>query len=385
MNDSLDKLGQLSRSLFRDILGATATRDQRCASAGAPWWKRHRLRVLLEALRIVGDGAQVGVLELYFAAELAATVPLVREYATLPLWPHVVRALTNEYTHTVGQLLFASHLRTQGLSPELVPNATRGTPDLRFVLPHGQYPLFVEVYQPRDLDGRPISLDSVRPEAIVRKALGKAKEQLGRRRIGILAIVGLNMAPQLIGALEAAARKYADRPDMPSFAGFAVLGTGLRIVPGSACATSNLVLNVRYALNDRYFGAIRFATPVPATARIERKDRRTLCEVSHDQTACVAVLHSSGPDVPPFFRGQGPVDFACPKCGVVLADGVWLHSVDRVVVECPKCFTLSRFTIPPALVVPRVELTGGSFYFSAPVDVRQGVVLGFGPVEQPEP
>jgi len=79
--------------------------------------------------------------------------------------------------------------------------------------------------------------------------------------------------------------------------------------------------------------------------------------------------------VPPLFLGKGPIDFTCTSCDVILAKGVWAHSISGVVVECPKCRALSLFVAPSAPMAQRLLLVLGHFNFSGHVAVRQGIVI----------
>ena len=238
-------------------------------------------------------------------------------------------------------------------------------------MPKSRFPLFVEMYQPQSLDGRP---DEVGPCA-VEKIVGKAKQQLGRSPIDIVTIGGFDLTVQSIGLLEQAAPNCTTHDDMPSFAGLTIVSVGSEISQTSSGAKARPIIHVRHALNQRYFSGIAVEGESEHETAQSSTERRVLLPITEERARCHTVVHGNGPKVPPLFLGKGPVDFACNSCGTVLAKGVWDHSISTVVAKCPIRGPFGLFAAPSAPMALRVLLLPGHLNLSDHVDIRHRIVL----------
>lgn len=371
-NEEIARLAADTRSLLHEVLSATSGTDGRQKRAVSPWWKRHRLWVLLEAADRVAKEPAIREVDLRFAAELASTIAVLRGFISHIAWPQVSRALTSEYTHTVVMLHFASHLQAEGLLPQLVESTSQATPDLEFAVPEGRVPFFVEVYQPARLDGRISAVDPYLAKKLIAKAIGKAMKQLGKHRIGVVTIGGFNLSTESIDILERTARTHSTLPDMPSLAGLAIVSIGSAISQTPSGVSAQPLIHVRYALNHRYFAAITLKGTAEHGMGQTSAERQPLRRISQEEAKGHPVVHGSGPGVPPLFLGKGPIDFTCTSCDVILAKGVWAHSISGVVVECPKCRALSLFVAPSAAHGPTTVTCAGPFQLLWPCSRQAG-------------
>ena len=379
--DPFSKIASDARQLLGDALKQLRATDERAKAAGSPWWKRHRLCVSLEAVDHLVGRLEVQPLPLVFAAELSSTIARLRELRDDPMWPAIVRLIVNEYPHTVAQLHFSQYLRSQGLRPTLVPTGLQTTPDLKFDVPGGAYPLYVEMYQPAVLAGRQIHLDARGGRKIANKAVAKAMAQLGRARIGIVAVAGFNLTEAGYRTLQASARSLTTSVKMPSFAGIAVLRLGAEIRQHDGPLTIQPKIQVTLVPNDLYFAAIQIRGDGdrPRTFAADRPALH-LTPVNRSDKVHLPIVRGHGNRVPPFFLGSGPTDYKCSRCDVLIAQGVWPHAIDGLVVECPACGGLSLFSSPSPPLAPTLRITTGGVNVSGPILIRSNVAISGAPV-----
>ena len=104
---------------------------------------------------------------------------------------------------------------------------------------------------------------------------------------------------------------------LPNFAGFMVINLGADIRVSAKNVSTQEVLMVQYVLNDSYFGPIDFA--VQAVKRRHDSSKAINLLVVDKEELSDPVIHATYDKAPPFFIGNGTIDFKCGNCKVTLA------------------------------------------------------------------
>lgn len=101
--------------------------------------------------------------------------------------------------------------------------------------------------------------------------------------------------------------------------------------------------------------------------------RKLLKVIGRPEPHSRTVVHGAGFHVPPFFIGEGNLDFLCGQCRATLATSVWDVAISNLVVECPVCRSHNEFEALPSGDYEVLQLTEGNFNFSNHVRLRRGV------------
>jgi len=362
-----------AESLLHNVLDKTISSDVRSKNAGADWHNRHRLHVLLEATRSVIKKEPISHQNLILATELVSTIGILNKWAQSPFWQVIENSLVNEYNHLVLLLHIAEHLKQSGLYPKLIPVSDVRTPDLVFNTLDADYPVYIELYQPSRFV-RHGSCDMNVCMKIIKRAVSKAMSQLGKEKVGIVAIGGFNISTYTIENLIKTGQHELGKRRMPSFAGIMIASIGADLSRTFEGFRSQSLITLQYLLNEHYFGPVNFlVNPQQKRKNLNKIIRLQL--VDCDSTITHPVMHGTSPQVPPFFVGEGNVDFVCGCCRSTLAESAWIYSLHNVVVECPKCRSYNLFTAQESHLSQKVFLTRGNFYFSDHSNLRQGVTI----------
>lgn len=363
-----------ARDLFSEVLGVTATSDQRSKATGAPWHKRHRLHVLLDATERIVKTQTVLMQDLIFATEMVSTVRAVEKWRNDEGWKNIQNGFINEYKHTVHLLHIANYLQMEGYSPKFVQTGEHPTPDLIFWTLDKNYPVYVEIYQPSIFQGNALRIPLSKTAKTIKKAVSKAKRQLGAKRIGMVAICGFNQRQEYLASLAKAAEAEMRRQTLPSFAGFIIANVGAELTATQNAIVSSPTFSVEVCLNELYFGPVTFKI-APETRSVSVNERISLLLASENDSSNFPIIHPNGEGVPPFFVGKGNVDFLCTNCSATLIKSAWKASIHKIVIECPECKTLNLATAVEAELANKIVLKGKHFFFSGPAFLKLGISL----------
>jgi phage FluMu protein Com len=89
-------------------------------------------------------------------------------------------------------------------------------------------------------------------------------------------------------------------------------------------------------------GATAALTKIPSANKDRAIEKMTL--ISESELSEFATVAPPDPKALPVYRGPGPVDCACGKCGKILIEGME-GNLCRIAVKCPHCgsFNVKRF------------------------------------------
>jgi hypothetical protein len=260
-----DNVGEaFDKLIFSDLLGQQSTTPPRA---------RHPLAEVVELVRAgtVSLTSSSPGLDARAVIEVDFLVHTLKRWNRHPLWPKIVAALINEYSHTVITLAAASFLEDAGNGVILHEPAGTRAPDLMLVTGPKERAA-IEVKAPRILRwrGHPLSKDEA--SNIVAVAMKKAgtgkKGQLGERQAGLLLLGGFHLSMPDVVHVETAATDYlsaaARKGRHENLLGIAILSLGAIIeqdAGSSAPSSLGGMINVRIAKHPRCRGDIRLESP----------------------------------------------------------------------------------------------------------------------------
>lgn len=206
------------RELLGDQFDAIQKGDRR-ARLTRPYWRRHRLMVLLDVLRAYEDGGQprLGISPLAALGELRIARDVFRDGCREGIWPKLRSSLrtNDEYPHTLVLLAIAKLLRDSGNEVLLeVEHQSGRVGDLR--IQAADRSINFEVKVPSELLWE---VDPLTPKQANQhiprlfKAAGTGlKGQLPPPHSGMLVIGGLHFSERTRDLLQKAAERHFERP-----------------------------------------------------------------------------------------------------------------------------------------------------------------------------
>ena len=135
-------------------------------------------------------------------------------------------------------------------------------------------------------------------------------------------------------------------------------------------------MNVEYIPNPSYFSRIDVLSG--DTQEIVPAIDRHLTIIDKSNTNNRAILVNSSGRSFPIFQGEGNLNYHCGCCNLLIADRIWLLSINNVIVQCSKCLSYNEF---PALENSNVVIKGivylspGKHSESNPILLNRGTVL----------
>lgn len=421
-NLSENGVNALSRSLVNEAhellsstIAATQAADERAIGQRASWTQRHRLQVLLEAIEVFQQSSMAAGEPPWFLAELHATLAVVRKWRTRPGWEKVSDSLVDPraFAHNIAMLHVADHLETGGQTVYIVGTGKDASPDLVIHdTQRSQELLRVECYQPTHLSGEPSALSTKTAKRILKKAMEKAKRQIGPGAPGIIAICGYNQSTRNIAMLRAASQERLSQTARANLWGVALIMLGVHLKqdgdkwqltpmvqaefvpsPGYFHPTSiradvpqSQLQLIKESLTDlpMAYGTLRKSTSqqdAHTDAEVPKKGRpgpnkvTKLSVIPQANGAGRAIVHGTGTKVPPLFLGDGNLDLLCGKCQALLAQSTWHPCISNIIVDCPSCHAYNEVPVTPDGDYSRVLLSPGNYSFADVVKLRRGVRL----------
>ena len=372
------------RSLLGDIISRTQESDHQAKIRHADWSDRHRLHVLIDAAEATLSNLPSAIVEPQFLAELAATVEKIRNASTKPNWEEIKPSLVSptHFNHTLTKLQIAEHFERRGHAVELVPRGEEASPDLKLRAIGGKEEwLFVECYQPKTLNGKRKNLSEAEIKQVTKHSMDKAKEQIGEKSLGLLAISCYNQPKGNLKILRKAIEDRLRKTSRTNLAGIIITSFTTLVRREQGKISFIPIYNIDIVLNPSYFGniGIDINTNVSDARRIKEPTIEVdgadliagkLAQISNTQNSVDDELNTEFKpkkinlkiiEKPqqngrviflriesrtlPFFTGDGNMNFHCGQCDDVIAKSIWKHSLSNIVILCPQCKTFNEF--PP--------------------------------------
>src|SRR2546422_6973059 len=386
---SLRQLVNRTYTLLGDIIKKTRDSDINAKRNKADWSERHRLQVLLAAAEATLKILPSGIVEPWFLSELAETIITIEKWSTNTNWKEIKPSLASprHFTHTVAKLRIADHLERQGHKVEIVPRGKDSSPDLKVKAIGGREEwIFVECYQPKSLNGRRANLSASELKQVIKRTMKKAKEQIGEKMLGIMAITSFNQSEANLKILKRALQERLLKTKMSNIIGIMIVSFDIWAKRINRDITFIPIYSLDVVLNPSYFGSVdadiakdqsdprmikepmldtdianiingkveQIAKGLPKLDPTEasfstisvKKPLKVIPAPEHGTR--VVISRSTGSKRLPLFSGDGSVDFQCGECNCILVQCSWLYSISNIVLRCPLCNAYSEF--------PRVEV-----------------------------
>lgn len=412
---TVNKLIQEAYELLADTIDATKATDDRAKRQRVDWTDRHRLHVLLEAAEDTRRSLPVTIVAPWFLAELRATLDIVRRWQEKPCWQDIEKSLNDaeSFAHTIAMLHIAEHLEWGGHKVEVVAEGEKPSPDLMLrAIGGSRDTVVIECYQPSALCGKPSDLSPEDAEKIVKKAMEKAKRQVGSEMPGILAICGYNQSSRSLETLRETVENRLSKTDRTNLCGIWLVMLGVEFKTERDKISFRATRSAQFIRNPSYFGRVDIEAKEPSnhpnliksplmdittdrllsgevkpmpvnhagpTLAKEARTRATKVKrlniIEKPKVLSRSVVHGVGNKVPPLFIGEGNIDYQCGQCGTVLAKCAWALSMSNIVIECPRCHSYNEIPTLPYADYPTVQIMKGNYNFSDAVRLKAGRCL----------
>jgi len=414
----INQLINAANNLLSNIINKTKPSDDKAKKHKSKWHERHRLHVLLDVAEETKKTLSKNVVVApWFLAELKATVEVIRRWHNEPIWKDIEPCLVNptHFTHTVAKLWIAEHLKSAGHIVKIVPRGVDASPDLAVQAIGGlQDWINIECYQPKSLNGsKKVAAKHI--ESIVKKALKKAKRQLGRTTPGILAICGFNQPQEVVKHLKRATTARLCKTDRLNLCGILLVMLGILIKRNEKGLSFTPTISVDFIPNPSYFGRVEVISTTPINDPNLIKE--PLIDISTETLFHRPMLYSSNftkkeklkQDVEPLIRdvkeeklqvietpaknsrvifysqaakpmfiGQGNINYLCGACGTKLVECAWKKSFSNIVIKCPSCESYNEFPVMEEIgiqVLGTLAFKNGEYLLKEAVRLRRGACL----------
>ena len=260
------------RQLLGPTFDALEQSDRRGRESQTPAKRRHRLMVMVHALRsdIASFGTPAPAVHVDYLMELLALLHSLERWQQHPFWSNLVRGLHSEYVHTVMMLAAATYFEDAGSSVEFQETGPNRTPDLLLVLaPRDR--IAVEVKVPQDLKASSVALGYDKLLEVVKASMKKAgtgrSGQLSPQDPAMLVIGSFQTWPSDLRDFERAATDYFHEAGK-SGTHKHVLSIGLlsfvTLISRRPTKTSSQpALKMTHVANPGYEGSIKLITETP--------------------------------------------------------------------------------------------------------------------------
>lgn len=412
----IDRLIRQTYDLLSDVIEKTKVSDEKAKKHKLNWTKRHRLHVLLEVAQETKRSLARNIaIAPWFLAELKAIVEVISRWHNDPLWKEIQPCLVNSthFTHTIAKLWIAEHLKSVGHPVKIVPKGETSSPDLTVQAVGGlQDWVYIECYQPSRLNGGE-KVTTKHIENIVKKAMKKAKSQLGGTAPGILAICGFNQPEEVIEQLKSATTKRLQETDRPNLCGILLVILGVMVKESEKGMTFTPTISVDFIPNPSYFGRIDVVSFTPTDdpnlikeplmdistdALLRKQFTSGECRTEifkHDTAPQVGVVKEEKLKViekppantrvifysqtfAPMFIGDGNINFLCGLCNTLLVKRAWKNSFSNIVIKCPSCQAYNEFQKIKEIktqLLGTLAFLNGEYFLKNAVKIRRGACL----------
>jgi phage FluMu protein Com len=296
---------------------------------------------------------------------------------------------------------------------KIVPKGETSSPDLTVQAVGGlQDWIYIECYQPSRLNGGE-KVTTKHIENIVKKAMKKAKSQLGETAAGILAICGFNQPEEVIEQLKSATTKRLQETERPNLCGILLVILAVMVKESEKGISFTPTISVDFIPNPSYFGRIDIVSFTPTDnpnlikeplmdisteALLRKQFTSEECRTEifrHDTAPQVGVVKEEKLKViekppantrvifysqmfAPMFIGDGNINFLCGVCNTLLVKQAWKNSFSNIVMKCPSCQVYNEFQkikeIKTQLLGTLVFLNG-EYLLKNTVKIRRGACL----------
>ncbi len=406
-------------NLLDKIIKDTKISDEKAKANNVPWFKRHRLHVLIETARLALRTKDNAVFTPWFIVELKFIVELVQRWKKTDIWKLIEPELKSKtsFLHTIGQLTLHDILLKNGNNVKIVPTEKRPTPDLVLKAKGGtQEIVYVEIYHPQKFSGKPDPLSIEDLSKIVKKSMKKAKIQLSESHPSIIAIIGHNQHPTNFLKLKELMAGRLDETNRPYLTGIIFLDIGVTTVKGPSGMSFSRTVGLSYLRNPSYFGSVRVITEgaeetsptIPIVERVtgistDEVIGKKISDIDLNIGAIVEEIHierkistlhldkfdNPNPHIDTIitsekeialFLGDSNHNYVCSNCGMILAERVWPYSLIDIVIKCPKCHLF--FEVPKVKAdfsnlpyIKTIGIVAGEYDFSDSVRLKRNVSM----------
>ncbi|HXG96087.1 MAG TPA: hypothetical protein VNJ06_03110 [Gemmatimonadales bacterium] len=268
----LDRVIEDVRQLLGSTFEAIEQDDRLWHESTTPTKPRHRLMVMVEALRfdITSFGTAAPACHVDYLMELLALLQSLRRWQKHPFWSELVRGLDNDYRHTVMLIAAATQLEDAGNSVEFQRTGDDRTPDLFLVL-NPRERVAVEVKMPERLKASSVALGYDKLLQVVDASMKSAgtgpSDQLSPRHPAMLVIGSFQTWPSDLGGFERAAtyyfREVANSGEYKHVLGVGLLSFVTLIHRDPAKTSSQPALKMTLVANPGYEGSVKLKTETP--------------------------------------------------------------------------------------------------------------------------
>jgi phage FluMu protein Com len=353
----------------------------------------------------------------WFLAELKATVEVIGRWHNEPVWKDIEPCLVNptHFTHTIAKLWIAEHLKSASHAVKIVPKGADASPDLTVQAIGGSQDwINIECYQPSILNGSE-KVATKHIENIIKKAMKKAKIQLGRTTPGILAICGFNQPQEVVKHLKRVTIARLCKTDRLNLCGILLVMLGILMKRNEKGLSFTPTISVDFIPNPSYFGRVEIisatsinepnlvkeplidiGTEIPShrptlyssdftkKETIEQDVEPLIGDVKEEKlrvietpakNSCV-VFYSQA--TAPLFTGQGNINYLCGVCGMKLVERAWKKSFSSIVIKCPSCQSYNEFPVIEEIgiqVLGTLAFKKGEYLLKEAVRLRRGACL----------
>lgn len=328
----------------------------------------------------------------HLIAELRDIIAVIKTWKHDPAWSWIVPALVSPsyFRHTIGLLFTATNFRESGSVIEIVKESSDAvSPDLRVKATNGEW-LWVECYQPEELDGRFSDLSNDMIDKIIKKSMRKAKRQLSER-ISIFVLFSYGLSPESISKLFEAFSARLVRSSRLGLFGI-MLQNREYFLKSQQSGFNIFTTNTFYLIrNPVYFGVMSIEmkdeNPTPSKVEVLRRLQSKphiattkLQVIQEPEEDTAAIIESKPGGLTTLFRGEGESNLLCGNCSALLAEKAWKVSLNNIVVHCPQCHLFNYITetnFPDYLnsTVPLILVQYGRYAISTNVIMKRGARL----------
>lgn len=214
-------------------------------------------------------------------------------------------------------------------------------------------------------------------DSIIKRGMGKAKNQFGKRNPGILAICGYNQRTINMDILIHKLQIRLNRTERLNLAGIIIINQFVSYLINRERISFQPKINIEIIYNPSYFGRINLSISTRKEFSYVIKGIE-LNIIEKPELMSRVVIFSQNKNIFPFYKGKGNINFLCGKCKTLLAERVWKLSLNNIVVHCPSCQSYNEF---PTLITPDIPIKGNvllerhNYNFADSVIMKQGIIL----------
>ena len=274
----LERVIEDVRQLLGSTFEAIEQADRLWHESAMPTKPRHRLMVMVEALRsdITSFGTPAPACHVDYLMELLALLQSLRRWQKHPFCSELVRGLDNDYRHTVILIAAATGLEDAGNSVEFQRTGDDRTSDLFLVLdPRDRVAVEIKMPEALKASRTAVGYDKLLQviDASMKSAGTGPLDQLSPRHPAMLVIGSFQTWPSDLGDFERAAtyyfREVANSGEYKHVLGVGLLSFVTLIHRDRAKTSSQPALKMTLVANPGYEGSVKLKTETPPIPRKE--------------------------------------------------------------------------------------------------------------------